>query len=950
MKYLQAKCLRTLLLFISLLQAAGLFAQKAEFTYTTSPGTLCTPVILSLKNTSTGTPLSIKWDFGDGRTSTDPNPQVTYTNGGPVKITLTATFNVNGGIMTSTYWRDLVIGSIPSVSFSADITKSCKPYTANFTDATPGATTRTWDFGDGTVVTTSNAYIQHNYTRAGQFDVTLTVTNSNGCTGLLKKPAYIDISLPDITLTSPLSGCVPYTASFSASSGNNLNDPVTSWTWNFGDGNSQTTNSGIVNHLYTQTGTYSVGVTVTTQGQCTFTKNFDRYVHTGNPPSNVSFSVSPPTACTGDPVRLLANASYADTYNWDFGDGTAAEGSSNDITHAFNANGTLTIKMKAGSNGCYTNAPPATVTVTGPVSKFSLQRDCTNKSKFTFTNQSTGISANSTFQWDFGDNSPVVSTRDAVHNYTVPGNYTVRLTIGETGNNCSHSSFQTVYYFVADFTTGVSAICRGSKATYEVLNVPLGLVAGYTWQLGDGTVYNTTDQTYVKTWTTTGTFNDQLTVHYKDPAYCDDVVFKRADISILAPQAGFATNGSTCAGQPVSFVNNTITSPNIPVTNWYWDLGNGQSTASQTPPGISYSTSGPQQVKLVVTDARNCSDSITQTITINPTPFIKASTQQAKICEGNNTMLHALSDGNVQWLTSSQLSCIFCNDPVASPVASTRYFVQASNVYGCTVNDSADIAVVPKVQLAVGNDTAICAGSSVQLKASGAAMYNWTPATTLNNNTAANPVAAPPQDITYQVTGTNDAICPMSAPLAVKVSIKPVPVVSAGKDQTVTVGDLVQLTASGSPDITRWKWSPDDYLNNTNSPYATAAIRRPMTYSITATNQYGCTKTALVNIGLVCNTDVLFLPNTFSPNGDGQNDIFYPRGRGIRQIKSFRIFNRWGQEVFHREGINIDDISAGWNGNFNGKPQNADVYIYFIEAYCDTNEFFQLKGNVTLLR
>lgn len=313
-------------------------------------------------------------------------------------------------------------------------------------------------------------------------------------------------------------------------------------------------------------------------------------------------------------------------------------------------------------------------------------------------------------------------------------------------------------------------------------------------------------------------------------------------------------------------------------------------------------------------------------------------------------MLHALSDGNVQWLTSSQLSCIFCNDPVASPVASTRYFVQASNVYGCTVNDSADIAVVPKVQLAVGNDTAICAGSSVQLKASGAAMYNWTPATTLNNNTAANPVAAPPQDITYQVTGTNDAICPMSAPLAVKVSIKPVPVVSAGKDQTVTVGDLVQLTASGSPDITRWKWSPDDYLNNTNSPYATAAIRRPMTYSITATNQYGCTKTALVNIGLVCNTDVLFLPNTFSPNGDGQNDIFYPRGRGIRQIKSFRIFNRWGQEVFHREGINIDDISAGWNGNFNGKPQNADVYIYFIEAYCDTNEFFQLKGNVTLLR
>jgi len=949
MKYLPAKSL-WIFLFLVLLQANSLLAQKADFTYTASPGSLCTPVTLTLKNTSTGTPLSYNWDFGDGRTSHDANPQVTYTNGGPIKITLEAVYKVTGGNITSTYWRDLVVGATPVVNFSADVTKSCKVYTANFTDATPGAASRTWDFGDGTIITTSNAYTAHQYTRAGKYDVTLTVTNSNGCTGTLKKDTYIDISLPEIIMSDPQSGCVPFNAVFNATSTNGISDPVVSWAWTFGDGNTGSSNDGHTTHAYTQTGTYNVGVTVTTRSQCVVTTSFDKFVHAGNPPSNVSFTVTPNSTCVGDPVRLLADANFADTYSWDFGDGQTATGSNNDIRHSFNANGTLTVQMKAGSNGCFTTAPPATVNVTGPVSQFGVVRDCADKSKFIFTNNSIGASPNSTYQWDFGDNSPLVNTMDAVHNYTTPGKYTVRLTIGEIGNNCSHSSFQTVYYFRADFTAGVNSICRSSKATYEVLNVPLELVSNYSWQFGDGTVFTTTDQTYIKTWATAGTFDNQLTIHYKDPAYCDDIVYKPADINIMAPQADFTTGPATCAGQPVSFINTTITSPNIPIADWYWDLGNGQSSTAKTPPGMKYSTSGGQAVKLVTTDARNCRDSITKTITVHPTPVINASASQAKICEGNPVNLNALSDGTVQWLTNEAISCIFCTDPVATPLVTTRYRVQASNGYGCTVYDSTDITVVPKVNLTVSNDTIACYGTSVQLKAAGATFYNWTPVTGLTNNTIANPVTTPIEDMTYQVTGTNDPICPMSAPLTVKVAVKPVPQVSAGKDQTVMVGDVVRLMASGSPDIVKWKWSPEDYLDNPNSVYVTAAVRKPITYSITGTNQFGCTKSDIVNIDLVCNTDVVFVPNTFSPNGDGQNDIFYPRGKGVSMIKSFRIFNRWGQEVYHREKINIDDISSGWNGSFNGKPQPSDVYIYFIEAYCDTNEFFQLKGNVTLLR
>lgn len=935
-----------MLCIISLVHVSQLQAQQAGFSFTATPATLCAPVTLTFQNSSTGAPVGYSWDFGDGRTSHDKDPQITYTTSGPKKVTLEVQYTDS----KSTYWKDFTVGATPVVAFGADVTTSCKLFTANFTDATPDAVSRTWDFGDGSAkATTGNALITHAYGKAGKYDVTLTVTNSNGCTSTLKKSNYISISYPSITLSAPVSGCVPYNAAFTVTATNNINDPVTSWEWDFGDGGKQTTTTGNTTHNYPQTGTYDVTVKVNTQNGCNISIPFLKQVHTGNPPSNVSFTVTPAATCTGSPVRLLADAKYADSYSWDFGDGQQEESTNNDINHSFTTSGNLTVQMKAGNNGCYTAATPATVVVTGPVSQFKVTGDCNDKSKFIFINTSTGTNANSTYEWDFGDNTRAY-TKDAAHNYTIPDNYTVRLTVGETGNSCNHSSYQTVYYFKADFSTGVSAICRGSKATYEVLNVPLALVASYTWQFGDGTVYNTTDQNYVKTWTNTGTFDDQLTIHYKDPAYCDETVTKPSNINILAPIAGFDVNSATCAGQPVTFSNTTLPSPNIPVATWRWDLGNGQSSSLQTPAATKYTASGAYPVKLVVTDARNCQDSVTKNITINATPYVRVSASQLKICEGNSVNLHAQSDASVQWLTTGVLSCVYCTDPQASPLINTRYRAKASNVYGCSVMDSLDIAVVPKVNLTVNRDTMVCYGSSVKLQAGGAAYYNWTPVTGLTNNTIANPITTPIEDITYQVTGTNDPACPASAPLSVKVAVRPLPAVNAGKDQTVTVGEVVKLMASGSSDVVKWKWSPADFIDCPTCPFTTAAVRKPITYSITGTNQYGCTKSDVMNVDLVCNTDVVFLPNTFSPNNDGQNDIFYPRGKGISMIKSFRIFNRWGQEVFRRERINIDDSRNGWDGTYKGQPQASDVYIYFLEAYCDTNEFFQLKGNVTLLR
>ncbi|HMZ46899.1 MAG TPA: gliding motility-associated C-terminal domain-containing protein [Chitinophagaceae bacterium] len=105
-----------------------------------------------------------------------------------------------------------------------------------------------------------------------------------------------------------------------------------------------------------------------------------------------------------------------------------------------------------------------------------------------------------------------------------------------------------------------------------------------------------------------------------------------------------------------------------------------------------------------------------------------------------------------------------------------------------------------------------------------------------------------------------------------------------------------------------------------------------------------------VKVTVVCNGGNIFVPNTFSPNGDGMNDVFYPRGKGVYTIKSFRIFNRWGEMVFEKTNFQANDASAGWDGMYKGVKQPTDAYVYSIEIMCDNSISVPAKGSITILR
>jgi gliding motility-associated-like protein len=173
------------------------------------------------------------------------------------------------------------------------------------------------------------------------------------------------------------------------------------------------------------------------------------------------------------------------------------------------------------------------------------------------------------------------------------------------------------------------------------------------------------------------------------------------------------------------------------------------------------------------------------------------------------------------------------------------------------------------------------------------------------------------------------------------MNIKPAPAVSVTADTTIKQGNTVQLNASATGVINTYEWSPatdlsDQYLRNpTTRPVNT------ITYQVTATATDGCTGYGKVTITVL---KKIVLPNAFTPNGDGKNDVFrIPAGISFN-LKTFSIFDRWGNMVFQ-----TNDITQGWNGAFNGQPANAGTYVYMITG-SSQNENVALKGTLELIR
>lgn len=308
------------------------------------------------------------------------------------------------------------------------------------------------------------------------------------------------------------------------------------------------------------------------------------------------------------------------------------------------------------------------------------------------------------------------------------------------------------------------------------------------------------------------------------------------------------------------------------------------------------------------------------------------------LCSGQSLQLQTNITGSVTylWNTGATTPGIIVNQ-------SGTYWVQTT---GTMCNNGADtIEVVfnplPDVSVAPENPV-ICKGQFVKLNASGpAGNYSWSPATFLDQPASNAPSANPPVTTRYYVTLTDNNGC--TGTDSVTITVAPIPEVTINTEVESVNCDhqSVQLHVTGA---THYQWEPAAYCDNPNSADPLVSPDVTTTFYVTGKNEYGCQNVDSVQIVVVKNP-VFFVPNAFSPDQNGLNDIFIPIVYCDFSLSRFSVYNRYGQQVY-----NTAVTGAGWDGNLNGKKADVGTYFWYIEGKDSKGQKVTKKGDVQLIR
>jgi gliding motility-associated-like protein len=159
------------------------------------------------------------------------------------------------------------------------------------------------------------------------------------------------------------------------------------------------------------------------------------------------------------------------------------------------------------------------------------------------------------------------------------------------------------------------------------------------------------------------------------------------------------------------------------------------------------------------------------------------------------------------------------------------------------------------------------------------------------------------------------------------VLVHPIPTATLPSTITLMAGDQVKLEGLYSSNVMTYDWKPTAGLNCTDCPQPIAKPKFNTKYIVRYVDSNGCANTGMVQVLVICKNANVFIPNTFSPNGDGSNDVFYVRGKGLDRVKSLRIFDRWGEVVFEKKDFAVNDASVGWDGRFRApNPKRMCMY------------------------
>jgi large repetitive protein len=904
----------------------------------------CSPLPVTFNNVSSGVNMTYKWDFGDG------SPLVTTNNNSPVQHTYHTgqqdTFYVKlmasneCGTDTAVYAIVVAARTISlNVTVNGNELTGCAPHTVRFINNSAGATNFVWSFGDGNILSTIKNIdtVTHTYIATGTF--TATIRASNGCTDttgsitvrVFRKP------IPDFSV-NPLPACIGDTLQFT-----NQTDTATSLLWNFGNGvTSQLTNP---QYAYTTANTYDVKLIAVRQygpGNACSDSITKTVTVVASLPGSFSVSASAGT-CIPFTVVFTNQSLPSSLTTWNFGNGVLDTG--NVVTHTYTQAGIFNVTMTARDLGGCRYVANKQITVNGPAGSFIYDHGyiCGN-TPVRFEGTVTGTDS---IRWNFGDGDSITTINNIVyHLYNNPGNYvpTARLLAGA---GCSKllQGVDTIKvdYVDAGFKFNAVRVCASTSVSFTDTSRTYFGLQSWQWNFGDGNT--STLRNPVHTYNTTNTWPVQLIV--QGISGCADTVNVPVFVKVDSkPIANIDAPPTGCVNQPVLYTA-IVTSPD-PVTYYSWVFSNG-ATGNTPTVNNNYAAGGPYNATLIIGTSFGCYDTVSQPITINPSPFVTTNVDM-QICRGQSAQLNATGGLSYQWAPFTGLSCNTCPNPIASPLVTTQYVVTGYNSFGCAGRDTILITVPPPIDVIATANTVMCIGDSVQLNATGAATYTWSPATGLSCANCPAPLATPAVTTVYRVIGKDAYNC-FQDTAYVTIGVGNYPVVNVGPDKILATGTEFALTptATNGP-IALWTWTPANDLSCASCPSPVVTAKKDICYTVTATNFFGCSGKDTMCIKVFCESSQLFVPNAFTPDGDGINDLLVVRAKGVKLVKSFRIFNRWGQVVFERSNFTPNSDTYGWNGKVNDIAAPPDVYVYTCEVVCEDGTPYTYKGNVAIIK
>lgn len=595
---------------VTILDPSGCSFQSSQQIRVSTPPTpdfsvsdtlLCeAPHITSFTNSSSSA-LSYLWEFGDGTTSTDPNPTHTYPTlpissptGQPYlyDVKLTA-YNADGCPATIIRPNRIVTGQTQA-AFAAIPPEGCAPLSVSFLEVSPTPSRVNswfWDFGDGT--TSTDSMPSHVYPDTGVYTITLIIDTEHGCRDTLRRSRGVQVGEKPVAdfVANNFQLCASESVEFT-----NLSIGADSAFWIFGDGQ----NSRIYEptHVFRDTGLMDVTLIAFHNG-CPDTLTRPQYIDILSPVA--AFRTSP-SGCSIPYVPLIANESIdAHRYLWDMGDGTTYTDTV--PVHAYTQEGSYQIKLYAfnDSTGCVDSVSlPLNIETIDPQLRFTSQGGCNPVILQLEDSTSNSIGR----IWYFGDGDSSF-LRNPIHVYTDPGVYNLTLiTFNSAGCNEQLSIPVPVSEPVVDFQVLPDVRgCAPYTVQFDNLTTSVSNVTNWQWTFGPAGA-TSTDENPIFTYTNPGTYTVSLIA--SDTLGCTDTLTRRNYISVFQAIANFN------ADEPINCVNNPITFFNTSIGNglsYLWDFGDG-TTSTVTNPIHSYTANGVYDVSLTVTDFNGCDSTL----------------------------------------------------------------------------------------------------------------------------------------------------------------------------------------------------------------------------------------------------------------------------------------------------------------------------------------------------